>query len=65
MQASIKTNSDGSVAMHLDVEAARAIFASVVFASQLHEGIAPLAHVAEKELRCEWRTEVRRNDSCQ
>jgi len=65
MQASIKTNRDGSVAMYLDVEAARAILASVVFASRFHEGLAQLVQVAEKELRGEWRTEVRRNDSCQ
>ncbi len=50
MQASIKMESNGSVAMQLDVEAARAVFASVIFAARFHERIAPLVEVAKEGL---------------
>jgi hypothetical protein len=51
MQASIEARSDGSVDVHLDLEAARAVFASVLFASRFHEGVASLAQIAEEGLR--------------
>jgi hypothetical protein len=51
MQASIKMKSDGSVALDLDIEAARTIFASVIFAARFHERIAPLVEVAKEGLR--------------
>jgi hypothetical protein len=51
MQASIETRPNGSVDVHLDLEAARAVFASVVFASRFHEGVASLAPIAEEGLR--------------
>lgn len=44
MQAAIRNMRDGSVALKLDADAARAIFASVLFASRFHEGISPLVH---------------------
>ena len=50
MQASIKTETDGMVNWRLDPEAAQAVFASVVFASRFHEGIAPLAVMAAERL---------------
>jgi hypothetical protein len=50
MQASIKTETDGMVNWRLDPEAAQAVFASVVFASRFHEGIAPLAVMAGERL---------------
>jgi hypothetical protein len=50
MQASIKTEADGMVSWRLDPEAAQAVFASVVFASRFHEGIAPLAVMAAERL---------------
>jgi hypothetical protein len=50
MQASIKTETDGMVSLRLDPEAAQAVFASVVFASRFHEGIAPLAVMAAERL---------------
>ncbi|MGF7181510.1 hypothetical protein [Tunturiibacter psychrotolerans] len=50
MQASIKKKRDGSMDLRLDKDAASAMFASVLFASRFHEGIAPLARVAEDEL---------------
>jgi hypothetical protein len=65
MQASINTNRDGSVAMQLDVEAARAVFASVLFASRFHDGLAPLARVAEERLRSDECPAAWRKDSCQ
>ena len=46
MQASIKMKADGSVAMQLDVEAARAVFARVLFAARFHERIAHLIEIA-------------------
>jgi hypothetical protein len=50
MQAFIETRRDGSVDVHLDIEAARAVFASVVFASRFHEALAPMARIAEERL---------------
>jgi hypothetical protein len=50
MQASIKTEKNGSVALLLDVEAARVVFASVLFASRFHEGVVPLVPVAKEGL---------------
>ncbi len=50
MQASIKAESDGTVNLQLDAEVARAVFASVVFASRFHEGLAPLAMLAAERL---------------
>ena len=47
MQSWLKTHNDGTVALHLDVEAARAVFGSILFPAKFHEDIAPLAQVAE------------------
>ena len=51
MQASIKSESDGTVNLQLDAEAARAVFACVVFASRFHEGLTPLAMLAAERLK--------------
>lgn len=51
MRAWLKTLNDGTVALHLDLEAARAVFASILFAAKFHPDIAPLAQVAEQGLR--------------
>ena len=64
MQAAIRKLSDGSVALKLDAEAARAVFASVLFAARIHEGIAPLAIIARKELDRDDRTRTKGGDSC-
>ena len=64
MQASIKMESNGSVAMQLDVEAARAVFASVLFAAQFHERIAPLVEVAKEGLQLEGHESARRRELC-
>ena len=64
MQASIKMESNGSVAMQLDVEAARAVFASVIFAARFHERIAPLVEVAKEGLQLEGLESARRRELC-
>lgn len=50
MKAAIETRKDGSIAIELDPEAARAMVASVVFAARFHEGIASLAGMVEASL---------------
>jgi hypothetical protein len=67
MQASIKTDTDGMVNWRLDPEAAQAVFASVVFASRFHEGIAPLAVMAAERLDSDAQPRVtgRRKELCQ
>jgi hypothetical protein len=50
MQAVVETKQDGTVATALDGEAARAMIASIVFASQFHEGILPLAGTLQADL---------------
>ena len=64
MQASIKKKPDGSVALDLDIEAARTIFASVIFAARFHERIAPLVEVAKEGLQLEGRESARRLHPC-
>jgi hypothetical protein len=67
MQASIKTEADGMVSWRLDPEAAQVVFASVVFASRFHEGIAPLAVMAAERLHGDAQPRVtgRRTELCQ
>lgn len=50
MRATLQTANDGTIALQLDSEAARAVFASVLFASRFHENIAPLTLVAREGL---------------
>jgi hypothetical protein len=50
MQASIMTQQNGDISLKLDPEAARAAFASIVFASHFHEDIVPLARIVEERL---------------
>ncbi len=65
MHGSIKTNRNGSTDLHLDSEAARAVFASVIFAARFHEGIAPLTKLAEKALQVDRLPKDRSYDLCQ
>jgi len=65
MQASIKMEPNGSFAMQLDVEAARAVFASVIFAARFHEHVAPLVKIAKEGLQLEGRESARRQELCQ
>jgi len=64
MQASIKMKVDGSVALDLDIEAARTIFASVIFAARFHERIAPLVEVAKEGLQLDDRKSARKPQLC-
>ena len=64
MQAAIKKMTNGSIALKLDADAARAVFASVLFASRFHEGISPLARIAKEELERGSQKPVRRGESC-
>ena len=61
MQAVVETKQDGTVAIALDGEAARAMIASIVFASQFHEGIAPLAGMLQARLPKQDAKEARRS----
>jgi hypothetical protein len=65
MRASFTTRRDGSVALQLDTEAARAVFASVVFAARFHEDILPLVEVARRGLGEPIAREDQRGHSCQ
>jgi len=51
MHVSIRTNNDGSMHFEFDEEAARAMLASVRFASRFHAGIALLARRTEERLK--------------
>ena len=64
MQASIKMEANRSVVMQMDVEAARAVFASVIFAARFHEHIAPLVKIAKEGLQLDSRKSVRRLQPC-
>jgi hypothetical protein len=64
MQASIKMESNESVAIRLDVEGARAVFASVIFAARFDERIAPLVEVAKEGLEIAGRESARRRELC-
>ncbi len=64
MQASFKMKPDGSVALDLDIEAARTIFASVIFAARFHERIAPLVEIAKAGLQLEGQESARRRELC-
>jgi hypothetical protein len=65
MQISMRTRRDGSVSLQLDCEAAHAVFASILFASRFHEGIAPLAKIATEGLLRDVPTTVRGAQLCQ
>ena len=64
MHASIKKKPDGSVALDLDLEAARAIFASVLFAARFHEHIVPLVKIAREGLQLDSRKSARSLQPC-
>lgn len=64
MQAAIETRQDGSVAIELDPEAARAMVASIVFAARFHEGIAPLAGMVAASVQQD-ETQRERRSICQ
>ena len=51
MQALIEPQRDGTVAIHLDSEALRAMVACAIFASRFHEGIKPFAGLLKAGLQ--------------
>jgi hypothetical protein len=65
MQAAIKKMTDGSIALKLDADAARAVFASVLFAARFHEGIGPLTPIAKLGLKQDRQKPARRVATCQ
>jgi hypothetical protein len=65
MQASIISQSNGDVSLQMDPEAARAVFASIVFAARFHQGIAPLSGFAERCLNPENDTTQTGRTQCQ
>jgi len=50
MRTSFQIRKDGSMAIDADAEAARVIFASVLFAARFHDTITPLVPLAQKAL---------------
>ena len=64
MRVSIETKPDGHVVLDLDIEAARAIFASVLFAARFHERIVPLVKIAREGLQLDRRKSARRLQPC-
>ena len=64
MRASISMKADGSVALDLNIEAARTIFASVIFAARFHERIAPLVEIAKEGLLLGKGKSARRPQRC-
>jgi hypothetical protein len=53
MRASIDSHSKGCLSLQMDAEAARAVFASIVFAARFHPAIAPLVNIAERCLNAD------------
>ena len=64
MQAAIRNMCNGSVALKLDADAARAVFASVLFASRFHEGFSPLARIAKEALERKPLKPIQRGEPC-
>jgi len=64
MRAQVRTTRDGTVLLRMDAEAARATFASVLFASRFHDGIRGLEDVAKRVLEAETNSADRRNMTC-
>lgn len=64
MQAAIEIRKDGSIAIELDLEAAQAMVASIVFAAHFHERIAPLAGLVEAGFQRD-ETQPTRGNLCQ
>jgi hypothetical protein len=65
MEASIISLSNGSVSLQMDAEAARAVFASIVFAARFHTSFAPLSDIAERGLNADSVSSESRSKPCQ
>jgi hypothetical protein len=64
MHASIENQPDETIALRLDLDAARAAFASIVFASHFHEDIVPLARIVEARLKTDTRRRKPGRNTC-
>ena len=64
MRTQVKIARDGTVLLRMDAEAARATFASILFASRFHDGIRALEDVAKRVLESETKSPDRRNTTC-
>jgi len=64
MQAAIRKSPNGSIALKLDADAARAVFAGVLFAARFHEGFAPLTRIAKEGLERDSKEPARRGEPC-
>jgi len=65
MRAKIVSQSNKRVSLQMDAEAARAVFASIVFASRFHEGIAPLSDIAQRGLDADHESHQAGRTPCQ
>jgi hypothetical protein len=65
MKATIISQSNGRVSLQMDAEAARAVFASIVFASRFHQRIAPLSEIAERGLDADCESHETGRTPCQ
>lgn len=65
MQATLETKNDGALALLMDAEAARAVFASILFAARFHESIAPLSTVAKQGMQVAPSNSQEGRPSCQ
>jgi hypothetical protein len=64
MRISIETGNDGSMVMYLDFEAARAVLASVVFASRFSKRFDPLAQAIERRFHTDPDSSTERRNIC-
>jgi len=64
MQAQVKTQRNGTVLLRMDAEAARATFASVVFASRFHDGVRGMEEIAKRALANDMQQKERRKATC-
>jgi len=65
MRISIETGNDGAVVMYLDRDAARAVLASVVFASRFSKRFDPLVQAMEGGLHTDPHSSTERRNLCQ
>ena len=64
MQVHVTAQSDGSILLRMDVEAARATFASVVFASRYNDCVRGLEEIAKHALEDTLESPDRRHATC-
>jgi hypothetical protein len=65
MRAMLENPKEGTVVLRLDAEAARAVFASVLFAARFHDSFAPLIRMAKQGLDSQRVRSEKGRPSCQ